>query len=392
MEEWVRLASHSVSLPRFAGRAVLTGENLTHYHDFWAVKTASRKRVQFHMTLSQRSRLAFALAAVAVGLHEVPGHGQSRVSAEPPRAVVHEVGHDFGPVTRGGRLAHTFTIGNSGTGPLNILSVDYSQPGMRSRFKSVVLPKEAGEITIEWDTAHASGDLDAQAVVHLNDPKRPRVTFTLTGVVGQSIAIQPSPDVFFTVFEDQTAERHVTIVSNEDRPLAIKGLKPAGEHFRAAVSEVQPGKRYDILVSVPRGLTPGRYYETLDVETDHPRLGPVRIGVNVFVKHNLYASPEVVDFGDVSLQQIRAGTGASLLTRSSTLTKRAGMFAITSITSDVPALRIGRSPSGDSNSFGLNVTIDDTRVRAGSLEGTIEIKTDDKDFPHIVIPVHGHVR
>ena len=42
MEEWVRLASHSVSLPRFAGRAVLTGENLTHYHDFWAVKTASR--------------------------------------------------------------------------------------------------------------------------------------------------------------------------------------------------------------------------------------------------------------------------------------------------------------------------------------------------------------
>ena len=40
MEEWVRLASHSVSLPRFAGRAVLTGENLTRYHDFWAVKTA----------------------------------------------------------------------------------------------------------------------------------------------------------------------------------------------------------------------------------------------------------------------------------------------------------------------------------------------------------------
>ena len=46
MEEWVRLASHSVSLPRFAGRAVLTGENLTHYHDFWAVKTASEAAPQ----------------------------------------------------------------------------------------------------------------------------------------------------------------------------------------------------------------------------------------------------------------------------------------------------------------------------------------------------------
>ena len=46
MEEWVRLASHSVALPRFAGRAVLTGENLTHYRDFWAVKTA-RAVVEF---------------------------------------------------------------------------------------------------------------------------------------------------------------------------------------------------------------------------------------------------------------------------------------------------------------------------------------------------------
>ena len=43
MESGLRLARNSVSLPRFAGRAVLTGENLTHYHDFWAVKTASRE-------------------------------------------------------------------------------------------------------------------------------------------------------------------------------------------------------------------------------------------------------------------------------------------------------------------------------------------------------------
>ena len=251
------------------------------------------------MMLTERTRLVFVFTVFAVGLFDVAGRGQVRDVNQPPRAVVLEIGHDFGPIERGGRLAHTFTIRNTGAGPLNILRVDYSQPGMRSSFKSVVPPQEVGEITIEWDTTPASGGLDAQATVHLNDPKKPRVTFTLTGVVGQSIALQPSPDVFFNVFQDQTLERHVTIVNNEDRPLAITGLRRTGEHFTADITAVQPGKRYDVLIRVPSGQTPGRYFETLDVDTDHPRIGPVRIDVNVFVKRNMYTSPDAIDFGEV---------------------------------------------------------------------------------------------
>ncbi len=344
------------------------------------------------MMLTERTRLVFVFTVFAVGLFDVAGRGQVRDVNQPPRAVVVEIGHDFGPIQRGGRLAHTFTIRNAGAGPLNILRVDYSQPGMRSSFKSVVPPQEVGEITIEWDTPPASGGLDAQATVHLNDPKKPRVTFTLTGVVVQSIALQPSPDVFFNVFQDQTLERHVTIVNNEDRPLAITGLRRTGEHFTADITALQPGKRYDVLIRVPSGQTPGRYFESLDVDTDHPRIGPVRIDVNVFVKRNMYTSPDAIDFGEVSLQQVRAGSSPSLFTQSSTLRKRAGMFAITSINTNVPGLRIGKSPMGDSNSFGLDVTIDGNRAQAGSLEGTIDITTDDKDFPHVTIPVRGNIK
>ena len=54
MEDWVRLASHSVSLPRFAGRAVLTGENLTHYHEFWAVKTARTALDEIRTSMAAR--------------------------------------------------------------------------------------------------------------------------------------------------------------------------------------------------------------------------------------------------------------------------------------------------------------------------------------------------
>ena len=97
--------------------------------------------------------------------------------------MVQEIGHDFGPVEPGGRLRHSFAIVNAGTAPLSITRVDVSEPGMRSRFSGVVAPGDSGRVDIEWDTDRASGNLDAHVVAHVNDPNRPRITFTLTGVV-----------------------------------------------------------------------------------------------------------------------------------------------------------------------------------------------------------------
>ena len=146
------------------------------------------------------------------------------------------------------------------------------------------------------------------------------------------------------------------------------------------------------MFTVPKGLEAGQYQESLFVDTDHPRLGEVRVGVTIVIKKNLFVSPDVMDFGDVSLSQVRAVSAAPVSLLTSTIRKRDGHFAITSMTSDVPGLRIDRSPAGSSGTFGISVRLDPNRVRVGSLEGSIRILTDDKNFPLIVIPVHGQIR
>jgi hypothetical protein len=88
-------------------------------------------------------------------------------------------------------------------------------------------------------------------------------------------------------------------VNHEDRPLAITRVEGGGRSFTAALRTLEPGKVYDLRVEVPAGAPPGRYEDTVYLGTDHPTRSRIPIAVNVFVKTDVYANPEAVDFGTV---------------------------------------------------------------------------------------------
>jgi hypothetical protein len=327
-------------------------------------------------------------AVLAAATHSVRITAQQ---AGTPRALIAEAGHDFGPVEPGSRYSHTFALRNTGTAPLTIHRIECSAPGMRSRFKSPLLPGETAPVTVEWEIDRPAGDLDAQAVIHVSDPTRPRITYAMTAVVRRSVELLPSPDVFLSLYQDQDGNRSVRIVNNDDRPLSIRQIRTGSDRVRAEIRPVEPGRVYELMVGVPAGLEPGRYVEAIEVETDHPRLATLHLDVNVVVRKELFASPEIVDFGEA-----RRSPGPGLpafRSQSVTLKKRKGDFAIIEASSDIPALRVEQSPRGRSDSFGLLISIDPERLKgADSLDGSIRIRTDDKDFPEIVIPVTGRVR
>ena len=343
---------------------------------------------------TSRVFMAGILGLVILASSQVDGVGQSTSVTEQPRAVVPEPTHDFGTLEQGGRVTHSFTIRNQGTAPLTIARVDLSQPSMQTRFKGVIPAGGEGQIAIEWDTTRFSGDLEAEAIVHVDDPVQPRLRLSLKGIVRSPIDLVPYPAVYFSVFRDETAEQKVTIVNNEERPLKIEQIRPEGDHFAAEIKTVEPGKIYELLVKVPKGLPAGRYMERVQVDTDHPRRSHLSVAVNVFVKNDLYASPEFVDFEQLSSQQVRNPALTKLLTHSFMVKKRRGDFAITAISSDVSGLRIQRSPSSNdpSGSFKIDVAVIPEQARPGSLEGSIRIRTNDTDFPELVIPVRGSVR
>jgi hypothetical protein len=340
-------------------------------------------------------RAAICLGGLLVLLADVAALQQSPAAADGSKAVALEAVYDFGAIDQGATVSHSFTIRNDGTAPLTVARIDLSQPGMKSRFGRTIPPGAEGRITIQWDVTRMSGDVMADAVVHFENPGQPRLTLTIKGTITPPIEIRPAPAVFFSVYRDETAEQAITIVNNEERPLRIGAIRPEGEHFLAELATIEAGRVYEIRVKVPRGLPPGRYMETLLVDTDHPRRQQLRIGVNVFVKNDLHATPEFVDFDHISAEQLRRADLAKLLGQTVTLRKRQGQFRITGISTDVRGLRIERSPAPVESSaaaFRIDVGVEPGAIQPGSLEGSIRISTDDKEFPELRIPVRGMVK
>jgi hypothetical protein len=73
--------------------------------------------------------------------------------------------------------------------------------------------------------------------------------------------------------------------------------------------------------------------------------------------------------------------------------KRHGEFAIKSIAADVPALHITQSPAaGKSETVRIDVGLDRNELKPGNLNGSLRIKTDDSEFPELVVPVRGELR
>jgi hypothetical protein len=302
--------------------------------------------------------------------------------------------HDFGTTKQGQPIVHAFVLHNRGTEPHVIDRVDLSQGGMNARFGRRIEPGQQRTITITWDTRAISGEVSAEAVVRFQGSAVPPLTLALKGVVKAPIELLPHPAVFFSVYKGETAERRIRIVNNEEAPVTVKGVQAQSKHFTAEVKPVQAGRTYELIVRVASDVPPGRYMESATVLTDHAERPRLTVSVNVLVKSDLYANPEAVDFGTVTLTDIdRSPRQLELLTQTVMLRRRQGTFEIKSVQSSIPAVKVVHEPAkGSSESFRLDVSLVRSKLQPGPLEGSIRILTTAEDFPEVVVKVSGTVR
>jgi Protein of unknown function (DUF1573) len=292
--------------------------------------------------------------------------------------------HDFGALKQGSQVSHTFAITNNGSTPVTIRDVNLSLPGMTARFKREIPPGEVGKITVNWNTSSVSGKVEGQAEVHLDDPAQSNLKFRLRALIKPSLEIAPTA-VFFSIYNGESSEQRVRVVNNEDTPVRIVKLEADGDHFSADLRVAHPGKAYEIVVTVPSTTPAGRYLEAIYLHTDHSTFPRLRLPVNVLVKTDLYASPSTIDFGMIRLEQLKKNP--KLLTEIVAIRKRHGDFRITSIESDLPMLEVLQSTQGASQIIRLDIGIVAEQVKPGKMSGELRIKTDDRDFPELIIPI-----
>jgi hypothetical protein len=307
-------------------------------------------------------------------------------AAAMPRAEIAQDRYDFGAVEQGHRITHAFTVSNRGAAELRFSGAKLSLPGMQVRMApGTIAPGAQGTVTIDLATDHVAGAVEGIARIRSNDPSRPVAVLTLAGSVSAAISIEPIPAVFLSTFADEPAERVMTVRNHRDRPFELTGAEP-GAHTTAAIATVERGKVYTVAVRTKPGAAPGRFEESLILQSTN---GPITLPVHVWIKPDLYANPEAVDFGTVPSDSPRPSADATAQTV--VLRRRAGEFEIESIASDVAGVTVTRTPAtGRSNSFTLNVRLRPRELASiASLAGNIRVRTSDPRFPEIVIPVTG---
>jgi hypothetical protein len=264
---------------------------------------------------------------------------------------------------------------------------------MTARFGALIAPSLDDGIAIEWDTSHVASEIEGQAIVHFGDTSQAPVTLRLKGVVQPPLEILPFPAIFLSAFQGEDVERRLKIINHQGQPTVVSLSQPSIKHFTATIKELERGKTYEVVAQIRPDVLPGHYDEEVALSTDDPKAARLTIPVHLIVKANLYANPDVIDFGSVSVDATREDSAIrELSTQTFLVKKRDGVFAITKIRSDMEALELRQDPKvGDSSTYRIDVALNPQKIKAGKLEGSIEIDTDDKDFPHIRIRVTGRV-
>ena len=126
-----------------------------------------------------------------------------------------------------------------------------------------------------------------KAVIHSNDPYRPKLSLTISGRVEEFAEIKPE-NVIIRGYVGEALRRRVTIVPAPNNHFTITDVKAKhGDNIKSAweTRETPQGKAF--LVDVENTRTKkGRYYDTLYLMTDsalRPRI-PIQVRGSIAVK------------------------------------------------------------------------------------------------------------
>ncbi len=308
-----------------------------------------------------------------------------------PRGKVLDETYDFGSVKQGSLVTHTFAISNTGAARLRVAGVTLSMSGMKVRVTPADLPAAGvGIVALELSTETLAGKIDGEAQIHWNDPTQPVVSLKVKGMVIPPITIEPIPAIFISTYSDEPAERSLTVKNNEARPIAITTVEHS-QRLAVSVANVEAGRLFVVTARSEKGTPVGRYEESLTLVTDKPGENRIELPVHLWVKPDLYANPEAIDFGNVRIEELGHTGVDPLLTQTFFVKRRGGSFEITSIDCDSGAVLIERSPKGSSDSFQIDVRLNHEALSPGNITGRIRVTTTDSRYPEIVIPLTGTI-
>jgi len=222
---------------------------------------------------------AAAEPAAATASAEVPTEGS--VPAPGPQALIEEPNFDFGNVSAGAVIEHTFLVKNlSGDKALEIHSVNPACGcTVPENYDRTVPPGGTGKIPVTLKTAGFQGSVRKGIMVATSDPVNSRIQLNLVGRITQLIDMDQQNVNFGVVASSESASRTITITSNaptsQSLTLELEATQVRSP-FTVAISEVDPGRKFEVRVSLAPPYVGSHFATSIPLKTNFPEMPIIR--------------------------------------------------------------------------------------------------------------------
>lgn len=213
-----------------------------------------------------------------------------------------EMTHDFGAVTEGDSLKHTFVLKNDGTANLLLDRVQTSCGCTVAELKKKDIPPGGtGELEVTFNTQGRPGDQNKIITVLSNDPTTPRLNLNIKAKVESLLAFdQPrfAASKSLHVGDTEKYEAWITGKLVDQAKLAVEGTTGGGEDVTTELITKQDGdkQRPGLRVTV-KGSKIGNYHGSVTLTTGLEKMPKLVYQFNWNVLGNVDVMPRALYFG-----------------------------------------------------------------------------------------------
>ncbi len=330
-----------------------------------------------------RQILSFAAAAIICLLSQTE-------ALAAPRAVIDHQEYNFGIAWQGDTVVHIFKLKNAGNDILKMENLKITGKFTTIMMKKTLPPGEEMKITMIMDTPGVEGEGRTGAILFTNDPQRPEIEIKMWGQVKPMLTVEPMAALYFSVYQGDSKEKDLEINNHYEKSIRIIRVEQDSSRFQAQLQTIKDGQKYRLQVKVNPQAPPGRTMEKVSLVTDNDKRPKLEIGVNIFIKQDVYVFPEKVDFGRVSLEQLRKKPeNLNPLIQTVQIKRREtkGQDFQIRLASDLPQIAIRKDPESHSATYRLDVSLVPDKLSLGKVDSAIRVSTNDPEVPEVQIPV-----
>jgi hypothetical protein len=343
-----------------------------------------------------RKYVSILTVVVALGLAAGAVAQQSGASAGPKVSLVDAV-KDFGTVPKGETITWDFSVRNTGSTDLEILSVQPACGCTVADFDKVIKPGQTGKIHAVVDTTTFTGPIAKTIAVQTNDPATPMSQLTMRADVKPYVQAFPNGFLRYMLQLGQVDKQSAILVTEDEEPFEIVSIESPADYIKVDYEKVPVAERaqagragqeqYRVIVTVggPEAKV-GPIAEKVKVTTNSKHQPEFLLSVTGLVKPSYLVNPTVLNFGEV-----KVGDPSATRTLSVGSTDRnKDAFQVTKVESSNPNVIAEATPAGN-GAFEVTVRLAQPG-KAGAFDGNIKIYTNDQYRPVYTVPVRGTIK